>query len=157
MEYNRAKAVAYAHEWALGRNPLYFNFDGMGGDCTNYVSQCIFAACGVMNYTCDTGWYYRSPNDRAAAWSGVEYLHRFLTRNKGAGPYGSELPLGYAEIGDIIQLNYEGDGKYDHSLFIVELQPKLLVCHHSSQNYDSRAFDTYEYAKARLIHIAGIN
>jgi hypothetical protein len=156
MEYNRAKSAAYAHEWALGRNPAYFNFDGMGGDCTNYASQCIYAGCGVMNYTRDTGWYYRSPGDRAAAWSGVEYLFRFLTNNRGPGPYGRELPLIYADIADIIQLSYDGV-QYGHSLIIVKLRPRLLVCQHSSRNYDSRAFDTYESEKSRLIHIEGFN
>ena len=41
--YNREKAVAYAHSWAYGRNPAYYNFDKIDGDCTNFVSQCIFS------------------------------------------------------------------------------------------------------------------
>jgi len=35
LPYNRVKAVEYAHKWAFGRNPKYFNFDKLGGDCTN--------------------------------------------------------------------------------------------------------------------------
>ena len=38
--YDRGKAVAYAHKWAFGRNPAYYNFDKIGGDCTNFTSQC---------------------------------------------------------------------------------------------------------------------
>ena len=37
------KAVRYAGKWAYGRNPAYFDFDGLGGDCTNFISQCIYA------------------------------------------------------------------------------------------------------------------
>lgn len=36
--YQREKAVAYAHQWAYGRNPAYINFNGIGGDCTNVGS-----------------------------------------------------------------------------------------------------------------------
>ena len=30
FEYNRDKAVAYAHKWAFGRNPAYFDFSNIG-------------------------------------------------------------------------------------------------------------------------------
>ena len=77
IPYDRSKAAAYAEKWAFSRNPRYISFDGMGGDCTSFVSQCLYAGTGVMNYTRDTGWYYNSASDRAAAWSGVPYLYRF--------------------------------------------------------------------------------
>ncbi len=47
--YNRQAAVEYAEKWAFKRNPAYLNFDSLGGDCTNYASQCIFAGAKVMN------------------------------------------------------------------------------------------------------------
>ena len=43
LEYDRARAVEYARRWALARNPLFLDFTGLGGNCTNFVSQCIFA------------------------------------------------------------------------------------------------------------------
>lgn len=155
MAYNREKAIAYAKEWALKRNPQYFNFDGMGGDCTNFVSQCLYAGSGIMNYTKDVGWYYSSPTNRTASWSGVEYLHKFLTTSKSAGPYGIELPLEHALAGDIIQLSYDGV-KFGHSLFIVDIGDDIRVAQHSSENDDNRSFTTYQYEKARLIHISGV-
>lgn len=36
--YDREAAVAYAHRWAMGRNPAYLDFHGIGGDCTNVDS-----------------------------------------------------------------------------------------------------------------------
>ena len=42
-EYNRENAVEYAKIWAYKRNPKYYNFDSVGGDCTSFVSQCLFA------------------------------------------------------------------------------------------------------------------
>ena len=51
LTYDRAKAVAYAERWALSRNPRYYDFEDIGGDCTNFASQCIYAGAGVMNWT----------------------------------------------------------------------------------------------------------
>ena len=42
LPYRRQQAVAYAHYWAYRRNPSYYDFEAIGGDCTNFVSQCIF-------------------------------------------------------------------------------------------------------------------
>ena len=50
-EYRREAALQYAKQWALGRNPRYLDFEHMGGDCTNFASQCIYAG----------SWYYHSP------------------------------------------------------------------------------------------------
>ena len=40
-EYNREAAVSYARRWALGRNPAYMDYELWGGDCTNFISQCL--------------------------------------------------------------------------------------------------------------------
>lgn len=150
MNYDRGKAIAYAHEWAYKRNPAYYDFEKIGGDCTNYISQCLYAGCGTMNYTHDIGWYYTSVSDRAAAWSGVEYLYNFLTHNKDAGPGAEELPLSNAQPGDVIQLDLHGS-HYSHSLFVVNVYPLLVATH--SQDSDNRPLHTYIYKSARLLHI----
>ena len=49
-EYNRQKAIEYARKWALLANPDYYHFGGIGGDCTNYISQCLLAGGGKMNF-----------------------------------------------------------------------------------------------------------
>ena len=65
--YDRGKAVAYAHKWAFGRNPAYYDFEEIGGDCTNFASQCLRAGGGVMNFTPTFGWYYVNAARRAPA------------------------------------------------------------------------------------------
>lgn len=87
IEYDRRAAFAYAKMWAFRRNPRFYNFDGLGGDCTNFASQCIYAGAGIMNYTPTFGWYYKDLNNRAPAWTGVEYLYNFMTTNEGKGPF----------------------------------------------------------------------
>ncbi len=156
--YNREDAVAYAQRWAYERNPEFYSFDEIGGDCTNFVSQCIYAGCGVMNYTPDFGWYYISPDDRSAAWTGVEYLYNFLVSNEGNGPYGEELPFALAEIGDVIQLSFNGE-IYAHTLIVTRTgefpsSDNILIAAHSNDAFD-RPLNTYFFEKARLIHILG--
>ncbi|MDE6790670.1 MAG: amidase domain-containing protein, partial [Clostridia bacterium] len=69
-EYDRRAAVAYARRWAFSRNPNYFDFSNLGGDCTNFASQCVYAGSGIMNYTPVFGWYYISADNRTASWTG---------------------------------------------------------------------------------------
>ena len=82
LTYNRMTAVSYAHFWAFRRNPAYYNFDSIGGDCTNFASQVLYAGSGVMDYRPVYGWFYRSTNDRTASWTGVEYLYNYLVRSE---------------------------------------------------------------------------
>lgn len=79
-EYNRLETVKYAQKWALARNPQYYNFDAVGGDCTSFVSQCVYAGSKKMNYTPNTGWYYINGNNKSPSWSGVEYLYQFFNK-----------------------------------------------------------------------------
>ncbi len=121
---NIQNGLNYARRWAYSRNPEYYDFDTLGGDCTNFVSQCIYAEGAVMNYTKDTGWYYISLNDRAAAWTGVEYFCRFIINNKGTGPFGELVPLYNAQSGDVIQLG--GDMGFYHSLYVISSMLRLI-------------------------------
>ena len=41
VRYNRELAVKYATDWAQDRNPNYKDYEKWGGDCTNFVSQCL--------------------------------------------------------------------------------------------------------------------
>ncbi len=154
--YDRNRAVDYAKKWALSRNPRYFDFHGIGGDCTNFASQCIYAGAGVMNYTKDYGWYYISPDDRAAAWAGVQYLYRFLTTNEGVGPFGRDVELKDIQLGDVIFLN-NGQRLY-HTLVVTgfDTDGEILICAHTNDSY-MRRLDTYRYYKTYPVHIEKVN
>jgi hypothetical protein len=156
--YDRAASVNYAHTWARKRNPKYGDFSKMGGDCTNFISQCLFAGTEVMNHTKDTGWYYYSLNSRAPAWSGVVFLYNFLTSNKGQGPFGREVSMLEAQEGDIAQLALS-KSDFEHTVLIVSIgRPRalgsILVATHSIDS-DDRPLNTYEYQQLRFIHIDG--
>lgn len=154
LPYHREKAVAYARRWALGRNPAYADFDGLGGDCTNFVSQCLYAGAGVMNYTRETGWYYVNLSDRAPAWTGVEFFHSFLVNNRSVGPYAAETDRAGLRPGDIVQL---GDlrGRWYHTLLVTETAPEIRVAAHTFDALD-RPLRSYDFVAARHLHILGV-
>lgn len=154
-KYDRIAAVQYARKWAFGRNPAYYDFSRIGGDCTNYASQCIFAGAGVMNFTPVFGWFYRSPEDRTASWTGVEFLYRFLTENEGVGPYAKEVPLDELEIGDVVQLG-RATGDFYHTPVVVGFRRgEILVAAHTYDAFD-KPLSSYAFARVRGIHILGV-
>ena len=160
--YNRQRAVNYAEAWALRRNPLFLNFAGRGGDCTNFISQCLLAGSCTMDFTPDFGWYYVSPEDRAPAWTSVDYFYDFITEqpafareNAGIGPFGREVRAREIEIGDFIQLADEA-GEYYHTLIITGFEPNdILICAHTDDALNRR-LSTYNYASLRFLHIDGV-
>lgn len=153
IPYRSTAAVAYARAWALERNPLYYDFEHIGGDCTNFISQCLYAGAPLMNYTPVTGWYYRSLSDRAPAWSSVVSLHRFLTANQSLGPYAKEVPLQEIKEGDIIQLQ-NTEGRFYHSLLVTQTSPEICVCAHSYDGLDL-PLASYRYHALRCLHPCG--
>ena len=155
LNYDRAAAVAYARKWAFGRNPKFYDFSKIGGDCTKFASQCIYAGAGVMNFTPTFGWYYKSVNDRTPSWTGVEYLYNFLTANDGAGPFAEEVSLDKLEIGDVVQLG-KATGDFYHSPVVVGFRRgQILIAAHSYDAYN-RPLSSYSYEKVRGIHILGV-
>lgn len=158
--YRRDEAVAYARHWAYGRNPEFYDYERIGGDCTNFASQCIYAGTGVMNYTPIFGWYYIDANNKAPAWTGVEYLHNFLIRSEiSPGPICTVTQdLTVAEPGDVIQLIFEGD-VFQHSPVVIAtdgsgLPSGIQVAAHSYDAY-CRPLDSYTYQQYRVLHILG--
>lgn len=161
MPYDRQAAVRYAHEWAFGRSPRYLDFSELGGDCTNYASQCVLAGAGIMNYTKTFGWYYRSSSDRTPSWTGVEYFHRFMVGNKtGPGPFMEQVGLDALEIGDIVQLRFAGMERFSHCPIVVGIGARpapdnILVAAHTYDS-DNRPLSTYTYAELRPLHVLGV-
>ena len=48
LSYNPSAAVSYAKQYCSNYNPKYPNYRNLGGDCANFVSQCLIA--GGMNF-----------------------------------------------------------------------------------------------------------
>ncbi len=159
QDYDRRAAVLYAHEWAYGRNPKFYDYEHLGGDCTNFASQCIFAGSGIMNFTPTFGWYYIDANQKSPSWTGVPYLYNFLTRKDlSVGPVGEESSLEEMRPGDMVQLSFKGQ-EFQHTPIVVSvgepatLENVLIAAH--SYDADNRPLSTYEFRKIRFVHMTG--
>lgn len=154
--YNRAKAVEYARKWALSSNPDFYHFGGIGGDCTNFISQCLLAGGGVMNFSSPLGWYYKSSYDRSPSWTSVAELNKFLLRTYGGrGPTGKIVSLKEVEIGDIIQLRQNAT-HFNHTVIVSDIAGgEIYVCAHTNDALDRR-LSAYQYFALMPIKIVGI-
>lgn len=159
IPFNTDAAVRYALRWALSRNPEYYNFSDLGGDCTNFISQCIYAGSNVMNYDPIFGWYYISSYDRAPAWTDVEFFYDFFTGNEGVGPFASEISSEDVTVGDVIQFSSPGNTRFNHTLIVTRIipgiRPIILVCAHTDDAF-MRPLYTYKYRDIRFLHIDGV-
>lgn len=62
--YDVSAVISYAKTYWSDYNPNYSNYNDIGGDCANFVSQCLHA--GGLEMT--DGWYWHSYSDRSASW-----------------------------------------------------------------------------------------
>lgn len=101
-DYSKADALAYALKYWANYNTDFMNFDGMGGDCTNFVSQCINAGGLAMN----DNWYHHSLSSYSKTWIHSEYLRDYLINSgiaKGYWKQPPSYPNGKGIEGTIIQ------------------------------------------------------
>ena len=160
IPYDRISAVSYAHRWAYGRNPRFYDYERIGGDCTNFASQCLYAGTGIMNFMPTFGWYYKDANNKSPSWTGVLYFYNYLTEIKvRSGPFAIETTISGIEPGDFIQLELTGDSMFDHTLIVVErgkpaTPENVLVAAHS-QDADYRPLSTYNFTQIRFLHVLG--
>lgn len=153
--YNRENAVAYARKYAFSQNSFFGNFAGIGGNCTNFVSQSIYAGSCEMNYRPTFGWYFISLDDRSPSWTGVEYFYNFITQNMDVGPFGRVATADEMEIGDVIQLGRNEEGYY-HTLLVVGFDGEDILVAAQTDNAYARPLSTYDYDYSRFIKILGV-
>ena len=150
--YNRDAAIEYAHRYAYEPNSEYYNFENIGGDCTSFISQCLYAGFPQMNYS-QNGWYYKNAGNRSPSWAGVPFLYNFLMSGaERHGPSAVEIPEEQVIPADIIQLSFDGV-RFAHSLFVVEKSGRGILIATHTDNSDFRPLDTYVYRLSRGLHI----
>jgi len=123
--YDRAAAARYADRWWQEGNP---EFETFAVDCTNYVSQCLFAGGAPINYTGkrETGWWYKGYNGKqewwSFSWSVSDSLQRYLSTGRNSG-LRAEIVARPEQLmlGDVIQYDWDGNGQYQHSTIVTAL------------------------------------
>ena len=104
VPYNPSDAVSYAGKYWSSYNPDYIDYNPVGGDCANFVSQCLFAG-GLKT---DGIWYTGS-----LTWINAQKLYNYLT-NKGyavVSATGSNVIPGRS----VIFYDWDGNGTFDHT------------------------------------------
>lgn len=115
--YNYTAMATYAEKYWSSYNPAYRKFNDDGGDCTNFVSQSLRAG-GWKN---DSGtasdyrnWWYDT-SAQTDSWVGANEWSWFALSSKRT----TNLANVYqAEVGDIIQMDFDRDGSKDHSMMV---------------------------------------
>ena len=123
--YDRSAAAAYADRWWQKGNP---EFETFSVDCTNYVSQCLFAGGAPINYTGkrETGWWYKGYNGKqewwSFSWTVSDSLQRYLSTGRSSGLRAElvERP-DQLMLGDVIQYDWDGNGQFQHSTIVTAL------------------------------------
>lgn len=160
--FDREGAARYADEyaglaWGAGNNhsynPRYRDLNGNGGDCTNFVSQCLGDKSGGK-LPVDGAWYYshdREGGSGSRAWVQTEAFADWLLYNgrgqrlaRGAFPEmnqpSSEFSRGAVrelQKGDVI--GYEEKGYIEHFAIVVGTDSKgyPVVNAHTVDRYHS--------------------
>lgn len=132
--YNGAAAAAYADTYWHNYNPAWPSFANSGGDCTNFVSQALYAGGIAMRpsptYSGDAAWYMVSKTHHrwsyALSWINVQHQSTFALQHlpgvtRVASYYGlapGQTAADNAGEGDIVLYDWNNDGTYDHEAII---------------------------------------
>ncbi len=155
--YRRDAAVAYADKycgaaWGCGNDrryhPRYRDYTGIGGDCTNFVSQVLGDPEGG-NLPQDYVWYYRFGTGGSPAWVQARSLVRYLldsgrarllargTYERVARPEPNQPQgaVGRLRLGDVI--GYEEKGNIVHLAVVTgrDSHGYVLVNSHTADRY----------------------
>ncbi|MEV5510807.1 amidase domain-containing protein [Streptomyces orinoci] len=112
---NYSAMAAYAEKYWRNYNPAYRQFNEEGGDCTNFISQALKAG----GWKPETGpaadyrkWWYSS-SSQSHSWVGANEWSWYAQNSKRVTHLPNVFQL---EVGDILQMDFDGDGSKDHSM-----------------------------------------
>jgi hypothetical protein len=115
--YDPQAAVNYAEVWWDDRNPNYYDYSSSGGDCANFVSQCLIAG-GLEPSVCDSCTLIDDkgclPRCRDIHTYLVDYLHATWETK----PVGQSEPLWFVP-GDPAIFGYSDAHPRTHAVFAV--------------------------------------
>jgi cell wall-associated NlpC family hydrolase len=140
MGYNRKSAVNYALKYGPEPNHHYQYFKiygNLGGDCTNFVSQCLYEAGIPMMRGNIAPWWYQDPETWSVAWVNSHSLYwclRIRYENNLIGPKGKIVSdVSELELGDLIFYEDEHH-QIDHSAIITGFKDGLpTITQHSPE------------------------
>ena len=168
--YDRQAALDYARRYTAARNPAWDDYAGMGGNCQNYVSQCLYAGGIPMDTTGAAVWKWFDgtvANDttaagRSSSWSGVDEFLAYAEGNTGYGLAAQTgAPYLTGQPGDLIQMGE--NGSWRHVVIISQTvtdesgQTIDYLVHSNTSNLENWPASLYGYPQRLLTRIAGWN
>ncbi|WP_276981326.1 amidase domain-containing protein [Johnsonella ignava] len=171
LSYDREAVSKAAKKYAYNYNKLFVQYTGAGGDCTNYVSQCIWQSPGWgfdrIGKNNSVKWACKKNSDKkyvyeTVSWVGVNELWTYFQINDSFSQAGtvygvSSTTRGYnssnVQVGDVIQF-YNGN-IWRHSVIVSEITDGIVYCAAHSSNYARRKLSEYIslYPTYRVAHI----
>lgn len=167
--FDRKNAITYMQNYWQNYNSLYFNFNEIGGDCTNYASQIMHNSGVFFTPTSNTPdyrhWYYYSSEwgyGRSSTWTSATEFRKYFGDVLGDGSKVSkemetytvnEAILSFNDIwrnilpGDIISHGHDEASSY-HTQIVYGFDGKykdILVSQHSSNQLNRSLFDYLMY------------
>lgn len=167
MAYDSAAALAYADQYAMDRNPEWADYSSVGGNCQNFVSQCLYAGGIPMDTQGDAVWkWYGSEVSNAAtetgcsmSWASVTNFRKYVEENTGFGLVAVlDAPYYSGQPGDVIQMGTE-DG-WEHTVIVRSLVANAagetvdyLICSNTNDmaNYPVSLYGYPVFALARIV------
>ena len=141
--YNVSNAIAYADKYCINYNSSYNSYKGRGGDCANFVSQCLYAG----GFQQDSVWYKHS-----VAWINVmKQIAHFRD-------YGNFMNANNGNLikGNPIYFDWNGDGVYDHATICVGRNNSgtAILDSHTRDLYHA-TWTNWNFSRAATIQLHG--
>ena len=160
--YDRAAAYDYLMAYCDERNPAWYAYDDVGGNCMNFGSQVLLAGGIPEDEKGDEEWYWDGQNDLDLSWINVGRFYDYCRKNEGFGLV-ADTEAGYytGEVGDVLIVGFNGDHR--HTTIISDIVKDkagntvdyLISC--NTTNYRDFPASAYYYTFHRLVKIYGWN
>ncbi|MFH8609826.1 amidase domain-containing protein [Streptomyces sp. NPDC018029] len=134
--YDYAAMARYAEKYWYNYNPSYRKFNGAGGDCTNFVSQALYAggwkAVPGSAYDYRNWWY--DATKQSTSWVGVNELAWFTLSNRRAPNLANVYQM---DVGDVLQVDFDKNGSKDHTMMVTYRNGRGMpyLTYHSTDTY----------------------
>lgn len=135
--YNRNVAANYAETYWYNYNTNYRDYTRDGGDCANFVSQCLYAGgayfIGFGNNSSNCWWYDNkntsttSDDVASTTWTYCPSQKPFILSG-----WGKEVNPTSLSRGDLVYYDWTGDGVWDHVAIVTGFDSSgtpLVTCH----------------------------
>lgn len=169
-------ALKYANYYSLPENQRLFYYAENGSDCSNFISQCLWASYGgylpgddlstiqknisrIKTYVRQVTpvWFGSTAFPGSTNWCNVEALYNYLVSQKSEGPKGKMIAEGlFTDVqptifknGDVIQLIVKGYnyGRFGHSLYVTQEGSNYYDVRICCHSYDRRNTPLMEFAE----------